>query len=233
MITISRYDLTNENYTLLIHIFLLNLTISNSTNFFQKFDRILASPGLSYAIASDMKGVAFGGCIIFGISDWLDGYIARTYNQKTVLGAFLDPVADKIFISALVFGLTMKGLFPLPLAMVIVARDVILVAGSFILRASERPPGAPFFDTTNSATFEIVASDLSKINTGCQILLLTASVGNFALDFPAEILIEPLWYITAVTTVGSGLGYLDGSGIKRVSKTGEYRSSLPKEEKLI
>jgi cardiolipin synthase len=174
-----------------------------------------------------MKGIALGGCIISGFSDWLDGYIARTYDQKTVLGAFLDPVADKIFIGSLVLGLTMKGLLPLPLAVIILGRDVILVAASFIMRARERPPGAPFFDTTTSATFEIVPSEFSKINTGCQITLLIVSLGNFALDIPSIDIIEPMWWIISVTTVGSGLGYLDGSGIKRIPKLDEKAKFSP------
>lgn len=165
-----------------------------------------------------MKEIALGGCIIFGLSDWLDGYIARTYNQQTALGAFLDPLADKIFIGALVIGLTSKGLFPLPLATVIIGRDVLLVAAAFTMRVQERPEGAPFFDTSDSATFEIVPSNLSKVNTCCQFLLLVTSLGNFALDLPLNIFVEPLWWITAVTTVGSGLSYLDGSGLKKIAK---------------
>jgi cardiolipin synthase (CMP-forming) len=185
---------------------------------FHDDNRILASPGLTYAVALDMKEIALGGCIIFGLSDWLDGYIARTYNQQTALGAFLDPLADKIFIGALVIGLTSKGLFPLPLATVIIGRDVLLVAAAFTMRVQERPEGAPFFDTSDSATFEIVPSHLSKVNTACQFLLLVTSLGNFALELPLDIFVEPLWWITAVTTVGSGLSYLDGSGLRRIAK---------------
>ena len=60
--------------------------------------RIISSPLLAIAIANDMKFIAFSGCIIFAFTDWLDGYLATKLNQKTVLGAFLDPVADKVFI---------------------------------------------------------------------------------------------------------------------------------------
>jgi cardiolipin synthase len=186
--------------------------------------RIVASPGLTYAIACDMKGVALGGCVFFGFTDWLDGYVAKRYNMKSILGGFLDPMADKIFIGALTIGLAMKGLFPLSLAATIIGRDVVLVAASFAMRAMERPTGAPFFDTTNSATFQIVPSELSKVNTVCQIALLVLSLGSFACDTPSIAQIEPLYWITGVTTVGSGLGYLDGTGIKRIGKSGEYRN---------
>ena len=76
-------------------------------------------------------------CLISGFLDWLDGYIAKTFNQKTVLGAFLDPLADKIFIGSVTIGLTMKGLFPVPLAMIMIGRDVFFVAALFAIRATE------------------------------------------------------------------------------------------------
>jgi cardiolipin synthase len=66
--------------------------------------RIVASPLLSVAIAYDMKVVALGGCVVFGLTDWLDGYLAKKLNQRTVLGAFLDPMADKVLIGALTLG---------------------------------------------------------------------------------------------------------------------------------
>ena len=70
-----------------------------------------------------------------------------------------------------------------------------------------------------------MASDLSKYNTGCQIALLVLSLSNFAFDIALiPIVTEPLYWITAVTTVGSGLGYLDGTGMKRLGKSGEYRN---------
>jgi len=180
--------------------------------------RIVASPGLSLAIVYDMKEVALGGCLLFAFTDWLDGYIARTYNQATVLGAFLDPVADKVLIAALAAGLTAKSMIPLPLFALIVGRDVLLIGASFYIRAIERPPNSPFFDTTYSATFQIIPSDLSKLNTGFQFLLITSTLFNFTFSVPDASLIEPLWYITAVTTASSGLGYIGGSGVRRIGK---------------
>lgn len=125
--------------------------------------RIVASPLLSMAIAYDMKAAALGGCIVFGITDWLDGYLAKKLNQATVLGAFLDPMADKVMIGALTIGLVAKGLMPIELACVILGRDLALIAASFALRAIEKPADAHFFDTTDSATFNIVPSEMSKV----------------------------------------------------------------------
>lgn len=125
--------------------------------------RIVASPFLALAIVWDMREVALAGCIAAGISDWADGYIAKNYNQMTVLGGMLDPIADKVMIGCLTCGLALKGLLPMELMGIILGRDAILLASSFALRAYEKPAGAPYFDTTYSATFEITPSLLSKV----------------------------------------------------------------------
>lgn len=126
--------------------------------------RILASPGLTYAVANDMKGVALAGCAFFGFSDWLDGYIARKYNQKSILGSFLDPLADKIMIGALSFGLMQHELLPTQLVALILGRDVFLLSMSIIIRSIDKPADAPFFEANQTtSTFEIVPSEMSKV----------------------------------------------------------------------
>lgn len=188
--------------------------------------RIIASPGLALAINYDMKAVALGGCLLFGFSDWLDGFIAKRFNQATVLGAFLDPVADKFMINALTVGLAMKGLVPVELASLYLGRDVLLIGLSFYIRYKDMPKGAPFFDTTYSATFQIIPSDLSKINTVLQFLLISLTMGHFSFGYPTHIMyVEPLWWITSITTAASTVGYLDGSGLRHLSKQGEGRGN--------
>lgn len=90
-------------------------------------------------------------------------FFNRKFNQQTILGAFLDPAADKAIIGSLTIGLTVKGLLPLPLAFVIIGRDVLILFWGFVQRAREKPKDAFFFDTTCSATFEIIPSELSKV----------------------------------------------------------------------
>jgi cardiolipin synthase len=192
--------------------------------------RMVASPALAYFILYDMKGLALGGCMLAAFTDWLDGYIAKNHNQSTVLGGMIDPVADKLVIGSLTAGLAMKGLMPAELAILIIGRDVALFGGSMALRAMEKPTDSPFFDTTYSATFEIIPSTLSKINTVNQFLLITVTLSHWMVDVPASIeTIVPLWYITGATTLGSLLGYLDGSAVKRLSDSGVSRGSAPSE----
>jgi cardiolipin synthase (CMP-forming) len=60
-------------------------------------------------------------------SDWLDGFIARKFNQVTELGKMLDPAADRLYIFASLIGLTLNGTVPVWFAVVIISRDVVLL----------------------------------------------------------------------------------------------------------
>ena len=192
--------------------------------------RMASSPLLAYAIVHDQKKIALIGCCVAAFSDWLDGYIAKNYDQSTVLGGLIDPIADKIFIGSLTAGMAFKGLLPFELAVLILGRDLVLLGGTFALRYFERPEGSPYFDTTYSATFEIIPSDLSKANTVTQFLLLSTTLVQFGMDLSTiQFIIEPLWWITGTTTLGSFVGYMDGSAIKRLSNAGVNRGIKDKD----
>ena len=179
--------------------------------------RILSSPIIGMAILYDMKMFALGGCVVSAFSDWLDGYIAKNYDQESIIGSFLDPVADKVLIGSLSIALAMKGLLPVSLVGLVLSRDVMLLAGTFMLRATEKPEEASFFDTLTSATFSVSPSQFSRANSGIQFLLLSVTLSQFCFDSPSLAQIEPLWWLTAVTTIGSGLGYVvGGAGIRRL-----------------
>jgi cardiolipin synthase len=109
-----------------------------------------------------MKDLALFGCIFGAFTDWLDGYIAKNYNQKSIWGGILDPVADKVFVASIAIGLTMKELFPYELLGITIGRDVVLIGAGLIIRGIEKDKDKPFFDA-QSATFEIVPTNLSKV----------------------------------------------------------------------
>lgn len=77
---------------------------------------------------------------IASASDWLDGFIARKFNQITELGKVLDPAADRLYIFASLIGLTINGTVPLWLAVVIIARDVLLLIGYPVLASKGYGP---------------------------------------------------------------------------------------------
>ena len=90
--------------------------------------RLLMVPVFLYLLFIDQFVWALVVMAIASASDWLDGFIARKFNQITQLGQVLDPAADRLFIMAALVGLTVNGNIPAWLAIIIVLRDVMLLA---------------------------------------------------------------------------------------------------------
>ncbi len=188
--------------------------------------RILLCPFLYYAIESDMKSIALAGVGYCAFTDWLDGFIAKKFDMASRLGAFLDPLADKIFIATMTIGLAVQNVIPYPLVILIVLRDVILFSGVFYLRLKNMPKGAPIFDTTSTATFEIIPSNLSKANTFCQFACIILGMSHFSSGYPQIELLEPLYWSTGFTTVASGISYMDGKGMANNEKSDSKTKKL-------
>ena len=72
--------------------------------------------------------------IVAGLSDWLDGVIARAWNQQSRLGQVLDPAADRLYIAATLIGLAIRGIIPWWLVALLVARELVLGAALLVLR---------------------------------------------------------------------------------------------------
>jgi cardiolipin synthase (CMP-forming) len=129
------------------------------------------------------------------VSDALDGLLARHLNQKTRLGTFLDPIADKLLLSSAYFMLAFKGKIAWWLAILVLGRDaLILIAGAVILLV------------VGYRTFP--PSIFGKLNTAFQVLLvlvvlLAAVVQNPALRFGRNVLVD----LVAAFTVFSGFHY--------------------------
>ncbi|XP_024524848.1 cardiolipin synthase (CMP-forming), mitochondrial [Selaginella moellendorffii] len=138
--------------------------------------RLALGPVLAWAIVEGYTGTAFWGMLVGGFSDWLDGYIARRTKEKSALGSYLDPLADKVLIGSVALSMTYTGLLSPPMVVLIVARDVVLVTGAFYLRARslkwkwsgwrEFVKGAP----------KVQPIFISKVNTALQLLLIFAAL---------------------------------------------------------
>ncbi|KAG6461689.1 hypothetical protein O3G_MSEX012796 [Manduca sexta] len=103
--------------------------------------RIVMSPYLGYIILQDNYNVALGLLVFAGVTDLLDGWIARNWKgQSTKMGSFLDPMADKVLIATLFITLTWQNLIPLALTLLIVGRDAALVIAGFVIRYMSLPP---------------------------------------------------------------------------------------------
>ncbi|KAF9646503.1 CDP-diacylglycerol--glycerol-3-phosphate 3-phosphatidyltransferase [Thelephora ganbajun] len=182
--------------------------------------RILSCPVLGYAILHDNFYVATGLLVYAGLTDLVDGYLARKYNMGSVLGSILDPAADKALVTTLVVTLTARGLVPLPLGIIILGRDVLLSLSAFWIRWKTLPPPKTFqrYWDFSLPSAEVQPTFISKINTALQLLLMGVTTVSPILAIDITLPLQALQWTVAGTTIWSGLSYLVGRGGFRVIK---------------
>jgi cardiolipin synthase len=90
--------------------------------------RLLMVPVFLWLLVTGNDVPALVVLIIATTSDFIDGFIARQFDQVTRLGMYLDPLSDRLFIAASVIGLAARGLIPVPLLAIVLARDIMLLA---------------------------------------------------------------------------------------------------------
>lgn len=132
---------------------------------------------------------------IAGLTDGIDGYLARRFGWMSKLGGWLDPVADKLMQVSAYIMLTWLGLIPLWILIAVILRDVVIVAGSTVYY---------FWVEKVSASPSLI----SKVNTLLQILLVVlilVHMGSFPI--PPQ-LMDFMLYAVFITTVVSGLDYV-------------------------
>lgn len=140
---------------------------------------------------------ALGLFVIAGLSDGVDGYIAKKYDWNTRLGAFLDPAGDKLLVAWSFGTLAYLGHIPVWLAIVVILRDVIIVAGSFMYHyLVRRLEGDPSF--------------ISKLNTGLEFAFLIFVMSKAGFGWPDDITITVVGAAVLVTVVISGYDYVAG-----------------------
>ena len=117
--------------------------------------RLLLVPVFLWLLIADQFLIALLVLMFASFTDWLDGFIARKFNQITSLGKVLDPSADRLFILATLIGLTVNEIIPAWLAIVIVARDVLLLIG-YPISASHGYGPLPVHFLGKAATFALL-----------------------------------------------------------------------------
>ena len=156
--------------------------------------RILITPLITVLLLYRYMGAALGLFVMAGITDGLDGLVARSWKQKTTLGMVLDPLADKLLLTSAVIALTILKELPRWFTIILVSRDVILIGGSVILYMFLGKLGTP-------------PSWIGKTTTGFQLAtVLLAMLDNFVPGLNPAIL--PLAVLTLALTVASGLDYV-------------------------
>ena len=144
---------------------------------------------------SDEFGWALGLFVIAGLSDGIDGYIAKKYHWDTRLGAFLDPAGDKLLVAWSFGTLAYLGHIPVWLAVIVILRDVVIVAGSFIYHyLVTRLEGQP--------------TAISKLNTGLEFAYLIFVMSQAGFGWPDDITITVLGAAVLITVVISGYDYV-------------------------
>ena len=96
--------------------------------------RVLLIPVVAFLLLDHDYTLAFAVFVVAAIGDWVDGFLARRLNQMSQLGAVLDPVADKMTMMIVAILMAAQGILPIWLAVVIVMRDAIIVAGAVAYR---------------------------------------------------------------------------------------------------
>ncbi|KAF8314707.1 hypothetical protein DL93DRAFT_2112903 [Clavulina sp. PMI_390] len=172
--------------------------------------RILACPVLGYSIIQGDFALATGILAYAGITDWVDGFIARRFNMKTVLGTILDPAADKALMTTLTVTLAVKGLLPVPLAVIILGRDVLLSLSAFYIRYKSLPAPKTWsrYWDFGIPSAEVRPTEISKINTALQLLLMACTTVSPLIDADLHVGLQIFQWVVAGTTIWSGMGYL-------------------------
>lgn len=172
--------------------------------------RIGLAPVLGYLIIEEDFNVALGVFALAGLTDLLDGFIARNWaSQKSALGSALDPLADKILISILYVSLTYADLIPVPLTYMIISRDIMLIVAVFYVRYRTLPEPRTLSKYFNPcyATARLKPTFISKVNTAVQLILVAASLAAPVFNFAHGFYLPVLWCFTAFTTVASAYSY--------------------------
>jgi len=171
--------------------------------------RILLVPVFVSLMVYRKIGWALVVFLFAGMTDALDGYVARTHGRKTRLGAFLDPMADKLLLTASFVILTYRGLLPFWITAVVLSRDLLLMLGAVLIHMSGG-------QVTPSPTF------LGKATTALQMATVLAAI--LAAYSPAmkPVRLGLVW-AAAVFTMASGAQYLyQGSRMLNGSRAPEY-----------
>jgi len=132
---------------------------------------------------------------VAGISDGLDGYLAKHFGWQSRLGGLLDPLADKVLLVSSYLTLAILGMIPMLLMLLVILRDLVIVTGALVYNFRIRE-------------LEAAPSIISKVNTFTQILLVLVVVLDEGLIGLPDLAIQVLIGVVFITTIASGINYV-------------------------
>ncbi|HVV61239.1 MAG TPA: CDP-alcohol phosphatidyltransferase family protein [Pseudolabrys sp.] len=157
--------------------------------------RILLVPVVVWAIASGAMWIAFVLFLAAGISDAVDGYLAKRFHMTTELGSYLDPLADKALLVSIYVTLGIAGAIPRWLVILVVSRDIMIVGGVILSWVVGSP-------------LKMKPLLVSKLNTVAQIVFACVVLGSLGFKMPAPMLELILMIIVAALTLLSVAAYV-------------------------
>ena len=157
--------------------------------------RILLVPVIIWAIASNQMEIAFAIFVVAGVSDAVDGFLAKRFNMASELGALLDPLADKALLVSIFVTLGILGAVPIWLVILVVSRDIMIVGAVIVSWLFNKPvPMKPLL--------------VSKLNTGAQVGFAALVLAALGFGFDSSPYDTLLMVVIAVLTLVSVSFYL-------------------------
>jgi len=172
------------------------------------FLRIILVAPIVWALLNNQYDLAVILFVIAGISDGVDGFLAKRFDWTSRFGGVLDAIADKLLLVSTFICLWLLAVFPLWLVALIIIRDVLIVGGGVIYNLKVEK-------------FIAEPSVMSKLNTLLQIVLATVGVLSLGLLNVSAVMIDVLSWAVAFTVVLSGFGYANTWG-RRVVKRDKH-----------
>ena len=155
--------------------------------------RIMLTPFFVICLSKQLFDTALMTFSIAAATDGLDGFLARYFDQRTRLGAYLDPIADKLLLSASYVSLAFLKIIPTWLTVIVISRDILIVVGIAIF-------------TMFRISYEIKPSLVSKCTTFAQFITILL-VLLYTLMGWNNLMKDALYWITVSLTITSGLHY--------------------------
>jgi cardiolipin synthase len=157
--------------------------------------RVILVPVVFWLLVTDQLKAAFLAFVVAGVSDAVDGFLAKRYKWETELGAYLDPLADKLLIVSIFIALGVTVKLPSWLVIAVVSRDLLIVIAVILSWLLNHPtPMRPIA--------------VSKANTVAQILLAAVVLADEAFDLRLKGPVSVLIWVTGGLTIASLIAYL-------------------------
>jgi len=156
--------------------------------------RILLTPFIVYFILEQQPLMALVLMAVAGVTDMLDGAIAKHFDMQTTVGSYLDPMADKLLLVSTIVCLFYVDEVPLFVFLAVVFRDAIIVAGALAYEVVTR-------------RLKMEPTFLSKTTTTVQIIYVLLALLHMAYGFSESLMSFAVW-VTFVVTVASGVQYM-------------------------